>query len=66
MLIDCGLRSIEIRRLKPEDIKETIINVLGKENKKRFGSETATALDKVVASLTTNLVSPSHGHISIQ
>lgn len=36
MLADCGLRSIEIRRLKPSDIKRTQINVLGKGNKERI------------------------------
>ncbi|QAA24019.1 recombinase [Sporolactobacillus terrae] len=36
MLADCGLRSIEIRRLKPDDIKLTQINVLGKGNKERI------------------------------
>jgi len=36
MLADCGLRAIEIRRLKNDDVKETTILVNGKGDKQRI------------------------------
>ena len=36
MLADCGLRAIELRRIKLSDIRHDYINVLGKGNKERI------------------------------
>jgi integrase/recombinase XerD len=36
MLADCGLRAMEIRELKAENVKESTILVNGKGNKERL------------------------------